>query len=334
MTVNVELFEDLKVVARDAEGALDRDSRPSLFERLDWFRLLQVHCPPPGKLVVLRAQENERKSWLFLAVEHPRARAYAAWYSLRFDSVGDRQVDVMTALAATLRHGGLAEVELAPIAEPGPLRAGFRSAGWFTSVTPKTGNWRVNTAGEDFDTYWAKRPARLRNTAKRRAKGAGLDIRIHTGFDEAAWADYESVYRASWKPEEGSFPFLRALAEQEGAAGALRLGLAYKDSVPVAAQLWLVENGEATIHKLAYSEAAKSLSPGTILSMAMFRHVLDQDRVGAIDYGTGDEPYKADWMDERRILWRLTAYNIRTARGLFGALRAAASKLAGRRGSR
>src|SRR3712207_8457598 len=38
-----------------------------------------------------------------------------------------------------------------------------------------------------------------------------------------------------------------------------------KDGAPIAAQLWLVENGEATIHKLAYAEREKGLSPGTLL---------------------------------------------------------------------
>src|ERR1043165_7748195 len=127
----------------------------------------------------------------------------------------------------------------------------------------------------DFEAYWAARPAQLRNTAKRRGKSAGLEIEIYDGFDARAWADYEAVYRASWKPEEGSFPFLRALAEQEGAAGTLRLGIARKDGRPVAAQLWLVENGRATIHKLAYDEGAKTLSPGTVLSLAMFRSAID-----------------------------------------------------------
>jgi CelD/BcsL family acetyltransferase involved in cellulose biosynthesis len=183
----------------------------------------------------------------------------------------------------------------------------------------------------DFEAYWATRPGQLRNTVKRRAKAAGLDVMVHDRFDPGAWADYEAVYRASWKPEEGSFPFLRALAEQEGPAGTLRLGIARKDGVPVAAQLWLVENKEAWIHKLAYAEAAKELSPGTILSAAMFRHVLDRDRVGRIDYGNGDEPYKADWMDERRTLWQLRAFNPRTLKGLF---RGGKALLAARRRSR
>jgi len=327
----VELFEDLDAVARDAAGALDRPAQPNLFDRLDWFRLLAAHCPPPGKLLALRARNAEGSSWLFLDVRHPLAEGYANFYSLRFDAIGRRDATLLTAIAAALRDGGLVEVDLAPLEDPEPLRHAFGKAGWSTLVTPFAVNWRADTAGLDFDAYWAKRPGQLRNTVKRRAKAAGLDVVVHDRFDPAAWAEYEAVYRASWKPEEGSFPLLRALAEQEGTAGTLRLGIARKDGVPVAAQLWLVENGEATIHKLAYAEAAKEHSPGTILSAAMFRHVLDRDRVRSIDYGNGDEAYKADWMDRRRTLWQLRAFNPRTLKGLF---RAGKARLAARRRSR
>jgi CelD/BcsL family acetyltransferase involved in cellulose biosynthesis len=331
---DIDLFEDLDAAARAAAGALDRAAQPSLFDRLDWFRLLAGHCPPPGKPLAVRARDGGRSAWLFLAVRHPVAEAFANFYSLRFDAIGRRDEDLLTAIAAALRDGGLAEVDLAPLEDPAPLAAAFRNAGWIPSVTPFAVNWRVDTAGKDFEAYWSERPGQLRNTAKRRAKAANLEVAIHDRFDEAAWADYEAVYRASWKPEEGSFPFLRALAEAEGAAGTLRLGIARSDGAPVAAQLWLVENGEAVIHKLAYAESAKELSPGTILSMAMFRHVLDRDRVERIDYGNGDEPYKADWMAERRTLWQLRAFNPRTMKGLFRAGKARLGALAARGGSR
>ena len=334
MPVNIELFDDLDAVARDSAGALDRAHRPSLFDRLEYYRLLANHCAPPGKMVVLRARDGVRSAWLFLAVNGAQATAYSAWYSLRFGVIGQADDDVMTAMAAALRDGGIAKVELAPLEDGEPLQRAFRNAGWIVSLAPKTGNWRVVTSKMDFDDYWARRPGKLRNTAKRRAKAVQLDIQIHDSFDERTWDDYRSVYRASWKPEEGSFPFLEALARQEGAAGTLRLGIARKDGEPVAAQLWLVEGGKATIHKLAYVEAAKAYSPGTLLSLAMFRHVLDEDRVELIDYGTGDDPYKQDWMEDRHELWRLTAYNPRSLRGLAGAAKAAASKLVGRMRSR
>ncbi|HYN45424.1 MAG TPA: GNAT family N-acetyltransferase [Allosphingosinicella sp.] len=334
MTVNIALFDDLDAVGEDAAGALDRAAQPSLFARLAWFRLLAEHCPPPGRLAVLRGRDGGRQAWLFLAVTSRRARAYAAWYSLRFDGLGDLEGDVMTSIAEAVRKSGIDEVELAPIADPEPLRKAFRGAGWTVFVTPKTGNWRVEIGDDDFAAYWEKRPARLRNTAKRRARSAALDIEIYERFDARAWADYEAVYRASWKPEEGSFPFLRALAEQEGEAGTLRLGVARKSGRPVAVQLWLVENGEAMIHKLAYTEEAKAMSPGTILGEAMFRHAIDKDRVRAIDYGTGDDGYKKDWMEERRVLWQLAAYNPGTLRGLLGIARARASALVARVRSR
>ena len=327
MTVNIALFDDLDAVAADAAGALERAAQPSLFSRLSWFRLLHKYCQPPGRLKVIRAREDGRSAWLFLALEGRTARPYAAWYSLRFDAVGDREADVMTSLAKALRDAGVAKAELAPVADPAALGQAFRRAGWMVFVQPRTGNWRIATDGMDFETYWAARPAQLRNTAKRRGKSAGLDVEIYDRFDARAWADYEAVYRQSWKPEEGSFPFLRALAEQEGAAGTLRLGVARKDGRPVAVQLWLVEQGEACIHKLAYAESARAMSPGTLLGMEMFRRALDTDRVRAIDYGTGDDGYKKDWMAERRTLWQIEAFDPRTFKGLAGAARAAASAL-------
>jgi hypothetical protein len=332
VSVEVELFEDVAQAERDAAGALDREARPSLFDRLAWYRLLAEHCPLPGKPIVARAGHMRQRAWMFLAVADRKASAWANWYSLRWRPVGDPEL--YRHILAAFRDGLVPAIELAPLEETAALAEACLESGWTPFVEPATANWRAETAGMDFAAYWARRPARLRNTAARKARSAGLETVVLDRFDAAAWADYEAVYRASWKPEEGSPAFLRALAEQEGAAGALRLGIARKDGKPVAAQLWLVENGEATIHKLAYREEAKALSPGTVLSMAMFRHVLDRDRVERIDYGTGDEPYKADWMDEKRTLWRLTAYNRRTLRGLAGAARQAASSLVRRRRTR
>lgn len=327
MTVNIILFDDLDAVAAEAAGALDRDAQPCLFTRLSWFRLVRDHVPPRGRLQIVEASDGLKKAWLFLARKGWRACAYTAWYSLRFDAAGSHDPAMLAGLASCLWENGVGKVELAPLADPEPLRRAFTAAGWIVFVSEKTGNWRIDTKGMDFEAYWATRPSQLRNTAKRKAKAAGLEIEIHDRFDPVAWSAYEAVYEASWKPEESSFGFLRTLAQQEGVAGTLRLGIARKDGLPVAAQLWLIENKEATIHKLAYREDMKALSPGTILGEAMFRRALDVDRVEAIDYGTGDDAYKKDWMAYRRSLWRLDAYYPFHPLGLLGALRAKASAL-------
>lgn len=330
--VKVTLFDDLDAVERDAAGALDRPTQPSLYDRISWFRLIAEHCPPAGALKVARAEDGNRKSWLFLANGGHGAEAYAAWYSLRYGLIGAPELG--PDLARTLRQSGLATLNLALVEDPSALLAALKAGGWTAEAAPDKGNWIAHTHGKSFADYWAARPGKLRSTAARKAKAAALDIEIHDRFDADAWTAYEEVYRQSWKPEEGSFPFLRDLASQEGAVGTLRLGIARKEGRPVAAQLWLIEHGVATIHKLAYAEDAKAMSPGTVLGMAMFRRAIDADRVRLIDYGTGDDAYKRDWMDERRQLWRIRAYNPRTVRGLLAAARAQVARLVARLRSR
>lgn len=326
MRADCALFTDLEAVARDAGGALGRASQPRLYDRLDWFERAAAHCPPPGAPLVARARDDRGTAWLFLSRRGARAQALASWYTLAFDAVTTGEAP-LAALPGALK--GIGHVELSPIEEPAALAAAFRAAGWHVSVTPTSVNWRI-APDPDFAAFWAARPGKLRSTVERKSRKAKLDIAIHRGFDADAWATYEAIYAASWKGEEGSWPFLRAMAETEGAAGTLRLGIASKDGQPLAAQLWTVENGRATIHKLAYREDAKALSPGSILSHAMFAHVIEQDRPALIDYGTGDQPYKADWMDTPHPLWRIEASNPRHLIGLAMIARALVRGAAGR----
>ena len=331
--IDVRLFDDLDAVAADAGGALDRGRQPSLYDRLDWLRLTARHVLAEARPVVARAALGPDRCWLFLkALPQRRAEAYASWYTLAFAPVfaGDplMRAPLLQALAAP-RRGRLATIANAPMpAETAALAAAaFGGAGWRAATEDATANWAAHTAGQDFAAYWAKRPSRLRNTVRRKIRAADLTINILDRFDAAAWQAYEAVYRASWKPAEGSPAFLRALAEQEGAAGTLRLGIARKKDEPVACQFWTVEHDVATIHKLAHVESERAASPGTVLSEAMFRHVIDRDRPALIDFGTGDDPYKADWMDERRMLARVALYD----RGSIGGIARAARAALGRR---
>ena len=86
----------------------------------------------------------------------------------------------------------------------------------------------------------------------------------------------------------------------------MRMGLARHEGEVVAAQMWTVDHGTAYIHKLAHLESAKPLSAGTILTAALFEHVIDRDKVAWVDFGTGDDPYKRDWMEQVRPRSRLT----------------------------
>ena len=144
---------------------------------------------------------------------------------------------------------------------------------------------------------------------------------MHRGLDDKVWAEYEAVYAQSWKPAEVSPEFLRDFARAESAAGRLRLGIAREDGRAIAAQLWTVEGSTAFIHKLAHLGEASARSPGTLLSAALFAHVIDTDKVDLVDFGTGDQSYKADWMDCRRERVGLLAFDQRHWRGWLAASR-------------
>src|SRR5690606_22629144 len=116
--------------------------------------------------------------------------------------------------------------------------------------------------------------------------------------------------------EEPYPDFIPALLRLSASRGWLRLGIASYDNAPVASQVWLVCNGTAYIFKLAYDEHYKQLSPGTVLTAHMMRHVIEGDRIARIDYLSGDDRYKADWMSERGEQHGIAAYNPRSSRGL------------------
>ena len=340
MRVKVEHFVDLRAVAADAAGALGPDRQTSLYDTLDWFELTRTHILPAVPVHVVRARTEAGSAWLFLADRGGGAAdALGSWYTLRYAPIfaGDpddgARSDLLTAACRSLRRR-FSRVSLQPLGENDLhlLEKAFSGAGWLTRNALQTANWVAHTADDDFASYWAKRPTQLRNTVRRKAPKARLSIRLLDGFEPSAWDEYEAVFAASWKGgEEGSPAFLRALAERAAGWGRMRMALAHDAAgAPVAAQFWTVDGRVATIHKLAYVDAAKALSPGSILSHAMFEHVLARDRPAVIDFGTGDDAYKADWMDEKRSLHRLEAFNPISLRGLPAYLRARAAALVAR----
>ena len=277
------------------------------FDRLDWFALLD------DPLYAL-AESGRGRVLLPLQRERRQLASLTNWFSFTWRPLGDDPA-LLAALARDLRRQ-THRVELAPLPDEDgsatALEIAFRDAGWLVAREVCDENHVLPVAGRSFAEYWATRPGKMRTTLKRKARK--VEITILTHFDDAAWAEYRAVYESSWKPQEERADLLEAFARAEGAAGRIRLGIARAAGEPVAAQFWTVENGTAYIHKLAHIEAAKPLSAGTTLSAALFEHAIDIDGVELVDFGTGSDGYKRDWMEANRPRYRLTCLDWRNPR--------------------
>ncbi|MEZ5682305.1 MAG: GNAT family N-acetyltransferase [Erythrobacter sp.] len=305
---------DIAVSYHDKAGKLQEFDRFAIgpFDRSDWYALLCEHVEHP---LIVVADDARRQIALPLMETAEGLRSLINWFSFawrplcRNDEIAD---EVLVRLARELR-GRSHSIVLEPVPEEDGSATrtamALRKAGWAVFVEPCDENHVLPVEGRDFATYWSYRPGKMRTTLLR--KGKKVDTAIHTHFDETAWEDYKAVYEGSWKPDEERADLLEAFARKEGEAGHLRIGIARAAGKPVAAQFWTVENGTAYIHKLAHLEEAKALSAGTTLSAAMFEYAIDRDKVALVDFGTGSDAYKRDWMEFVRTRYRVTCLDWR-----------------------
>lgn len=187
------------------------------------------------------------------------------------------------------------------------------------------GNWYL-PVHQTWEQYLASLDGKLRHTIKRsRSKlleqGGHLEFISEVADVPRGVAAYTQVYDKSWKRPEPVADFILEAARAYARRGWLRLGLAWLNDQPIAAQLWWTTPYKACIYKLAYDEEHKALSPGTLLGAAMFERAFTMDRVSEIDYLVGDDAYKSKWMSHRRERWRLCAYDPFTLRGSAGLVR-------------
>lgn len=310
--VSVVYHDDLKEVQGDA--ALAALLAPPLastpFDRIEWWQGLVTRGGTVPLIAV--AREGADRVVLPLMRQDRQIHALTNWYTFRVCALQSPGADSPRLLAALARDlaAQAPHLVLAPLpdehGEARLLTAALRAAGWLVFIEQSDVNHVLPVRGRSFAEYLAARPGPLRTTLKRKAGKVAVELAQE--FDPTLWSEYEAVYAASWKPDEGSPAFLRAFAEQEGAAGRLRMAIARVEGEPVAAQFWTVEGGTAFIHKLAHTEASKPLSPGTTLSAALFEQVIDRDKVALVDFGTGNDGYKRDWMEEVRPRFRIEAF--------------------------
>jgi CelD/BcsL family acetyltransferase involved in cellulose biosynthesis len=329
-------LSDLEVVPEDVTRlfALAEQTDPQF--GLHWYRnLVQTVFTPPA-VVRLHVLRRDGQAVAVLPVVEKSAGwgrevlALGNYYTSLFAPALAPEVNAnelaLLVQQAMRSHAPLKMLRVAPMAPEATgfnlLKAAMAQAGLVPFEYFCFGNWYLPVQG-DADQYLATRPGEVRNTLRRMGKkfaAADGHFEIVTTPQDAvqAVAEFTRVYRTSWKqaePYERFIPGLSALCAQQGW---LRMGLARVGAQVVAAQLWIVAAGKASIYKLAYDPAFRQLSPGSLLTEQLMRHVIDQDKVREIDYLTGDDAYKNQWMSHRRERLGLIAFNPRTMSGLAG----------------
>ena len=252
------------------------------------------------------------------------------YYTSIYAPLMDKELEVGD-LAPLLRavkkaHAPLGSLRFAPMDPESTsyhtLLGALQATGFVTFKFFCFGNWYLKVNG-DWPSYLKNREGTIRSTIKRMTKkfaaeGGTLELVLKGAALDRGLSAYESVYASSWKQAE-PYPqyipgLIRTCAEQDW----LRLGVAWLNDKPVAAQLWIVANGKASIYKLAYDEAYKAYAPGTLLTAMLMEHAMENDKVAEVDYLIGDDPYKKSWMSDRRERWGVIAYNPKTVSGAFG----------------
>ena len=271
------------------------------------------------------------------AISPRRLRALSNYYTSFFGLVmasGGTDCDaICEALAQALWHdrGAWDVIDLRPVDSSSPWFAPMVRAlqrnGMILQTYVCFGNWYLEVDQRPYAEYLSGLNSVLKNNIPRRTRqlmrsGGRIELITDAGDRlERGIRAYAKVYSASWKVAEPHPEFMPGLMRTAAAESWLRLGIAYVGDEPAAAQVWLVHCGTASIFKLAYDERFAKMSVGTVLTAHLMNHVISVDHVSTVDYLTGDDGYKRDWMSHRRERHGIFAINPRTLRGAAQVLR-------------
>lgn len=303
---------------------------------LAWFRTLAATTLAPHERAVIAVLFRDEQAVAALPMVQTKdgARALTAPYTTLYapalpawDAAGELGRAARSYASGVLRLDGMDP------SDPGSAAflGGLREAGLAVLQYEGFANWYEPVS--EFENYWSARPSRLRTTVRRKlaaATKAGLEFSVFRDNFDGPLAIYGEIYRSSWKKPEPHQSFVPELVNNLGRAGLLRMGVMSIAGRAIAAQIWLVSGGRGTIFKLAHREDAAEHSPGTLLTFWMARTLMGDDRLQEIDFGRGDDPYKQDWLSQRRTRTGIVAADWRRSAGLAAILRDIAPTLGAR----
>ena len=342
------IYKKFDDIPAEFSTTLERASRESIFLSKEWFENyirtvvpdesgIRIFAVPPDVSdtsgLVLPMYSSDRTGLLSMR----ELRGLSNYYASRFEPLIVDQENVPSSSVKSLVTD-IAEseprwdvVDVAPYAAGSSLMNGlrdaFRNQNWAVQTYECFNNLYLENDFGDFASFLKTRSSRIRKTAANRARGFDRDsansFQIVTSPDDldSGLRLFSELYEKRWGKSEPFPEFLPGLARVFAERGWLRLGIALVDGRPGAVQLWIVKDGVAYIYKVAYDEQFTKMSVGIVALFKMFHHVLDNEGVREIDFLTGDDAYKKDWMSHSRQMMGLRAFNKRTVRGIASACR-------------
>lgn len=310
-----ECYTDWAQLPESANALFAQAEKNSIFFSRAWFECLTtaildeelsllLACVLNKEKVVAILPLMQSKTYTWYALKH----AYSPIYSLLIADHDQEQI--LTCMAQAVSQLSINGILLEPVAGEDnnllELQKSLEAVGFVCDYTFRSYNWVNHLEARSYNEYMADRPAHLRNTIARKSRKLerehGYQIRLFTGDDVLSnLADYYAVYDASWKQNElNNADLSHCFIARFTAAGWCRLAILYIKEQPVAAQLWFVCHGKASIFRLAYDKAWRPYSVGSILTSFLMKYVIETDKVKEIDFLSGNESYKQEWMSLRR----------------------------------
>lgn len=313
-------YTDWQQLPESARALFAQAEKGSIFFSRPWFENLTAAAPDDASTVLLACVVEDGKVLAILPLLKTEGNSgyslkhrYTTHYSLLLTQ--DDQQQVLTCMAEGLARLPLKALLLEPVADNdtrlNKLQQSMQAAGFNCERVFRFYNWVYRVQGESYAGYMAARPARLRNTISRKQRKLEREhdyrIQLYTGREvPPRMCDYYTVYNASWKANEQYVDFLDGIVAGFSKQGWARLAVLYVEDKPVAAQLWFVAHAKASIFRLVYDKVWKAYSPGSILTSFLMEHVIDTCKVEEIDFLTGNDAYKQDWMSDRRERFALS----------------------------
>src|SRR6185437_4665375 len=184
----------------------------SFFQQKAWYELVAAHAREDNSVARIYVRGSSHDAALVMRVDarwlNGMSNAFTMEYGPLIASAGNP--DIVRQLAAEIGRqrppkDAIRLTALDPKDESwSALIDGLRSARLVVRPFFDSGTWFEDTRGLDFDRYYERRPSILKNTFARRVR---IERQGHTEYRfsapncdiEPLIADYEEVYRRSWK---------------------------------------------------------------------------------------------------------------------------------------